>query len=110
VNSKEDTMIAWRNTWTVKPGKMAEAIAALKETIEATAPVLQAGGVARVYTHLEDSNELIFEEMWEDEAKQAGFWEAYNASPVGQAFWAKWGDLAVPDSHATVMWRVMEWR
>jgi quinol monooxygenase YgiN len=102
-------MIAWRNTWMVKPGKMAEAVAALKGTIEATDRDLQAGGVARVYTHLDHSNELIFEEAWEDEATQAAFWEAYNASPEAAAFWAKWGEL-VEGPNVTVMWRVSEWR
>ena len=102
-------MIAWRNTWGVKPGKMAEAVAALKETIEATDPDLKAGGVARLYTPLDDSNELIYEEVWEDEAKQAAFWEAYNASPEAAAFWAKWAELS-DGSQTTVMWRVSEWR
>ncbi len=103
-------MIAWRNTWTVKPGKMTEAIAALKGTIEATDPDLKAGGVARLYTPLDDSSELVYEEVWEDEATQAAFWEAYNASPQAATFWAKWASLAEPDSHATVMWRVIEWQ
>lgn len=104
-------MIAWRNTWTVKQGKMDEAITALKETIEATKAVaLDLGGVARLYTHLDGSNELVYEEVWEDEATQAKFWEAYNATPQAAAFWPKWFGLVEPDSQKTVVWQVTEWR
>jgi quinol monooxygenase YgiN len=102
-------MIAWRNTWPIKPGKMEEALEALKETIEATDRSLNAGGVARAYVPFDDANELIFEEVWPDEASQAAFWEGYNASAEAARFWDKWGEL-VAGPNTTVMWHVTEWR
>ena len=102
-------MIAWRNTWKIKPGKMEEAVQALRETIEAMKPAVKKQGTARAYVPFDGTDELIFEEVWEDESSQAAFWEVYNASPEAAAFWTKWGEL-VDGPNTTVMWHVTEWR
>ena len=102
-------MYAYRTEWIIPGGRMREAhdmLAAETERIKQTR-----GGdvIVRIYTPSYSPNVLVFELVRKSEKANRKFWDEYNASPEGQAFWEKWRAVA-KRSLGTERWFVTEFR
>ena len=81
-----------RNEWEIKPGRMPEARALLKEW----AGLPKAPEFKRVYeSAYMQFNVLAFEMEWESMAEEEKAWAAFFATPQFAALWKKWSELVV---------------
>ncbi len=95
-------MIAYRTTWTVKPGCMQKA----RDLLQAEGMRLKPRNfVVRVYTSTTGPDTLVFDEIWTSREEHDKFWAVYNTTPEGAAFFEKWNGVA-EDGAPTEEWDV----
>jgi hypothetical protein len=73
---------------------MHEARELIVAEIERNKQVSEIDMVVRVYVPDISPNVLVFESVIQSAEAHDKFWAEYNASPEGQAFWAKWHAVA----------------
>ncbi|MFN8491777.1 MAG: hypothetical protein U0350_29525 [Caldilineaceae bacterium] len=101
-------MFVDRRTFTVKAGRMEEALALSNaEHVRSR----QRHGVTGTFRSLvglvADFDTLVFESEWNSLAEWEKFWQDWGASPEAAAFLQKWGEVA--ESGTThQLWTVVE--
>jgi len=100
-------MFAYRSKWTIKEGRVQEAVELLKGPV---AGFKEEGLEARVYFDPQESSRpvVIWEENWEDPEAREKFWSGdVNESDAAKAFWPKWHDVVDGESKDEV-WSLLK--
>ena len=96
-------MIATRQTFKVKPGRMQEAVELVAKEIAAERERSGHSGRTRVYTpNIARFNQLAVEWKYESLAEHESFWAQWNARPTTAAFFQKWAEVSEGDGTAEI--------
>lgn len=105
-------MLAYRDTWIIKPKCMQVALELLKAEIERSQKRIgDPARNARIYTPYISPQALVFETTFESVQAHDEFWAVKydGASQESQTFWEKWYE--VTERHAgTEVWALTEWQ